>query len=892
MRQFLFSICFWFCCCFVYAQQNETISLSFDQTPLKAALIELENTYDLRFSYAEDLVRGKQVSVQVRNASLSEALHQLFDTHDIGFEVERSKYIILTAGKRVTPKKENIYCGNIIEKSTSEPLAFSVIRLLPSGKTAITEEDGSFRISGSSTNDKIEVSYIGFGKRTFPIKNNCATYALEAAEIQIEQVVLKHYLSDGIDRDESGRPVVLSPKRIGIVPGQPEADVMQSIQLLPGITSPQENASDIYIRGGSPDQNYITLDNIPLYHTGHFFGMISGINPHVTNSVSVQKNATNPKYGGRVSGVVEIKLDTAIVENGRYGFGANATQAHGFAVVPVSRLNSGFMVSGRRSYTDVWESPTFENLTKRVYQQRAAIDTGTNDSDNSGSGSGSDPDDDDDDLDDEVEDELDNDREQLVLGDPNNEFVFNEFNAKWVSQVATNHLVEVAGLYSNNESTYLVSARDSGDDYEATDDLFTENQGASLLWTGTWGDRFFSQVKGAWTRYDYNVQSDISIDEDDVLGEEQYTRNNRLSDLRAEVILGTSIADFHQLSGGYQFERPENFYDLVNMSEVDGNTIAQSENSSLNHIAFGNYEYAKGGVKLNGGIRANYFSALEEFRLEPRFSAYYKPARHFSLRVAGGFYSQMLSQLADLDASSIGFQKTLWIIADGINVPLQTSQHYDVGIMYETGGFVLDVEAYSKVTDGVTTSSNAFAVLPGQTFSVGSNEVQGIDVLLKQRINQFKFWGSYTLSESLYTDFSTLEDSNFPAFNDQKHAISLIGNFEQDQLTLSAGWHYATGLPYTEVNLINNSIVRNGINTNRLDDYHRLDVSALYRFATKNKNGWEGTIGGSVMNVYDRFNPLSREYFLDDADPSDLDLVVVEKNKLGRTPNLVLKFEF
>ena len=41
------------------------------------------------------------------------------------------------------------------------------------------------------------------------------------------------------------------------LPGQVEADVLQSIQFLPGVSSPNGELSQLYIRGGALDQNLI-----------------------------------------------------------------------------------------------------------------------------------------------------------------------------------------------------------------------------------------------------------------------------------------------------------------------------------------------------------------------------------------------------------------------------------------------------------------------------------------------------------------------------------------------------------------------------------------------------------------------------------------------------------
>jgi hypothetical protein len=96
---------------------------------------------------------------------------------------------------------------------------------------------------------------------------------------QLQEVVIKEYLTTGISRENEDTAILVSPKKLGILPGLTEPDVLQSIQLLPGVQSPTETAAGIYIRGGTPDQNLVLWDGIKIYHSGHFFGTISAFNP-------------------------------------------------------------------------------------------------------------------------------------------------------------------------------------------------------------------------------------------------------------------------------------------------------------------------------------------------------------------------------------------------------------------------------------------------------------------------------------------------------------------------------------------------------------------------------------------------------------------------------------
>ena len=57
-----------------------------------------------------------------------------------------------------------------------------------------------------------------------------------------------------------------------------EVDLLKALQLMPGVQSGGEGTSGLYVRGGSPDQNLIVLDGVPLYSVSHLFGFFSVFN--------------------------------------------------------------------------------------------------------------------------------------------------------------------------------------------------------------------------------------------------------------------------------------------------------------------------------------------------------------------------------------------------------------------------------------------------------------------------------------------------------------------------------------------------------------------------------------------------------------------------------------
>ena len=116
---------------------------------------------------------------------------------------------------------------------------------------------------------------------------------------------ISNYITKGINKLNDGS-FNINIEDFEILPGLIDADVLRSVQAFPGIMSVSETVSNINIRGGSHDQNLILWDNIKMYQSGHFFGLISMYNPQITQTVSLFKNGTSTQFSDGVSGTIAM----------------------------------------------------------------------------------------------------------------------------------------------------------------------------------------------------------------------------------------------------------------------------------------------------------------------------------------------------------------------------------------------------------------------------------------------------------------------------------------------------------------------------------------------------------------------------------------------------------
>ncbi len=130
------------------------------------------------------------------------------------------------------------------------------------------------------------------------------------------------------------------------------ADVMQAVQLLPGATRVGEG-SDIYTRGGDPNETQLVLNGGRMLSLSRFEGLNGGmfgaLEPFVVRSVRYSSGGFSARYGNALSGVVDIETDGRPRER-QTRAGLSLVQASATTRLPFNRRVGGW-VSLRLSHT-------------------------------------------------------------------------------------------------------------------------------------------------------------------------------------------------------------------------------------------------------------------------------------------------------------------------------------------------------------------------------------------------------------------------------------------------------------------------------------------------------------------------------------------------------------
>jgi len=144
---------------------------------------------------------------------------------------------------------------------------------------------------------------------------------------------------------------------------------------LPGITSLDETASNLTIRGAAADQNLILWEDAPVYNSGHFFGMVSSINPFSLDNIKIHNGVCSASYENRLGGVIDMSMSDDIPTKLGIGIGATMTEVHADIKLPLVKDKLGAYISVRSSFSEyIDDNVAFTNYGEKVFQSTEFLD--------------------------------------------------------------------------------------------------------------------------------------------------------------------------------------------------------------------------------------------------------------------------------------------------------------------------------------------------------------------------------------------------------------------------------------------------------------------------------------------------------------------------------------
>ncbi|MFT4848525.1 MAG: hypothetical protein ACI83B_001056 [Sediminicola sp.] len=831
-----------FSCNSVFAQATK-------KTTLSEIFKSLETKFDIRLSYAANDFKNISINPPQFNSTLDESLAYLEQKTPYTFSKIDQRYITVVLKVEVESR-----CGRVIGATTSLPLIDAKIIGISS---TTTNSEGTFYIPNHNNSGTITITHIGFETVQIPFSSfsgDCLDIFMQPIISYLDPVTLQKYFTMGISKQMDGS-FVINTNNFGLLPGQVNGDILQITQALPGVESVDETISNINIRGGTHDENNILWDDIKMYQSGHFFGLISAFNPDLTKNVRVYKNGTNPRFGEGVSGVIDMHSQNEIADSFTGGAGFDLINTHAFAEIPVSK-SVGIQVSGRRSINDFLMSPVFGIYEDRIFQD-TEITT------------------------------LENNATSAEITSENN-FKFYDFSAKVLFDLSDKSSFRANFLTIRNDLAFTETLLSSSN--SETSNLKQSSTVGGLSWQQIWTPKIKTNLLGYGSYYQLNSVSE------EIFTTQKLTQENEVLELGIKLDSYIALSEKMQLQTGYHFSETG----IANTQDVNLPRFRSFRRDVLRtHIAFANIGFTtfENKTNLNIGFRANYFTKFDKVLIEPRFTLNHKLGNGFSAEILGEFKSQSTTQRIDFDSDFLGVEKRRWILADNDGVPLIQSKQISAGLVYNKLNWFVNLEGFYKRVEGITSRNQGFQNQFQFVQEQGHYSSRGLEFVLNKKTKSFSTWLSYLLMKNDYY-FKALNPPEFPSNFDVRHTATLASTYSYKKLKLALGLNWRSGKPYTEPLSSEEVIFTDGTqiiqfdtpNNKRLSNYFRANLSAeyLWRFSEKVK----GKINVAILNIFNTKNILNRRYSLDVDENNEFRINKIDEISLGITPNFSLQLLF
>jgi len=146
-----------------------------------------------------------------------------------------------------------------------------------------------------------------------------------------------------------------------------EKDVIKTLQLTPGIKSSGDGNAGLFVRGGAADQNLILLDEATVYNPSHLLGFFSTFNSDAIKDLTIYKGAMPSQYGGRLSSVLDVKMNDGNDQKYHVGGGIGLISSRLSLEGPIVKDKGSFLITGRRTYADLFLKATKDFKDYKLY---------------------------------------------------------------------------------------------------------------------------------------------------------------------------------------------------------------------------------------------------------------------------------------------------------------------------------------------------------------------------------------------------------------------------------------------------------------------------------------------------------------------------------------------
>lgn len=753
---------------------------------------------------------------------------------------------------------------------------------------------------------RVRFSMVGYETRFVDVTIDAGgrseiTIELNETVIEVDEVeVLGRLSRDASDTKTS--VIDLDPGDAKILPGAAE-DVMRTLQSLPGVLAPNDFSSQLVVRGSTPDQNLIIIDNVEIFNPYRLYGAVSMFNPDAVDDINLITGGFPAKYGDRLSAVLDVSNREGSRSESFTG-SLNASIISANLVLEGKNpfdIKGSWMFNSRRTYYDLIIEP---------FAKSAGL----------------------------VE-------ENVTF--PN----FYDFQTKLTFGPFDGHKFILTGIYSA-DGVDVVSGNERRTPDSVSVNNITKNDVASLSWHYAPQDNMLNQAIFSWYRVSgiTGLDSEVldpSLNRNDFEEFEADTLSPYLLNFKFDSDFSfrkfsfddkfTLLWDDHVFEAGFGFDlmRTTIKFDFELDPQVEAflqsNPNIRSSISDLQDIKdYNRYrfyfqnKFAFGDkIFLQPGLRVDYYDILSKYYYAPRlafsfglddvttlravYGHYYQSPGYEKLRDRGVFFDLSAQYTDRLNAEKavhyvLGIER--WLTAEwDLRIEGYYKDFIDIIIPFRTygskfyteqipGGDPYQPEGWTRPVPVGTDSLTQIPV------NGSYGESYGFEVLLAKRNktpdSQLSGWISYSFAFA-----NRFENSDIIPFRfDQRHTVNLVLDYRIDEVwNVGLRWQYGSGFPFTEPVGVKPRVImvdtdgdlvpdspqiatrqsitnpeqkevifdidygdRRKYNT-RKPEYHRLDIRVSADAFFWNMD-W--TFYLDVINVYNRDNVINYDYYVQD----------------------------
>lgn len=743
-----------------------------------------------------------------------------------------------------------VLSGTVKDSQTGESIIRAIIRVKELPNIGVfSNEYGFYSISLAKGNYTISVSQVGYEMYTSNIQIDSSiinNIQLSANNLLKEVVVESSKKNNNLTKAQMGTETLnmVAISKVPVIFG--EKDILKTLQLLPGVKSAGEGNSGYYVRGGAADQNLILLDEAPVYNASHLLGFFSTFNSDAIKDATLIKGNSPAIYGGRLSSVLDVKMKEGnnkdYVVNGGLGLISSRVSIEG----PIQNDKSSFILSGRRTYADMFLKATekFKDNILYFYDLNMKANYTINAKNKiylSGYFG----------------------KDELGLGDA--------FGIDWGNKTGTIRWNKIMSnkLFLNTSLIYS--------DY---------NYNVKLK-NGETNFNINSNIKDVNLKQDYTFYANPK-------NNLRFGFNTILHTITPSTFSGTvtnslskqgrnGLENAIYLSNNY---KPNNDLSFDVGLRVSAYTLMGGDDYNI---------YSNGNVQSTIKLAKSSFGKTY-INPEPRFTLNYRITDQNSFKAGYARNVQHLHILSNSTASSPSDQ---WI-GNSYNIKPEISDQYSIGYVntLNQNMFEMSTELYYKnlqnqldYVDGAEVNTLA-DVESALLYGVG--RAYGFEWLLKKKEGLFTGWVSYTLSKTERKINGINQNNWYNAKQDRTHDIAVVGIYTiNSKWSVSGVFVYNTGdavtFPTGKYAFQGQTLYQYASrNANRMPDNHRLDISVTYD--KKRKKKIQESWNFSLYNVYGRENAY-RITFQDD--PNNLSRTQIIQTSLFRwVPSITYQFKF